>query len=137
MRKISRIFGAVGVTVAMVVGLAMAASPAQASSNLILSVTSCTYCGEIGYAHFNADPNNYPGDALRACDLEADGWGVIAWMHDPNGPLLRTATTQGHNSPYCTGWQTGNLPEEKHVIITICAVHGTDTNFCRQGDAWA
>lgn len=139
MRKISRIFGAAGVAVAaMAATVVMAASPAQASSNLVLNVIPCKYCSAIGYGQFNADPTGlWPGDSLRACDIYADGWGTIAWMQNSNGTVLRTATTQGHKSNYCTGWQSGNLPEEKYVVITVCAIHGTETKYCKQGEAWA
>lgn len=136
MRKISRILGAVGITVA---ALAMTASPAQASpsSDLILTVFDCKYCSGAGYVHFNSDPNNYPGDAMRVCDVQADGWGIIAFMRNINGTLLRTATTQGHDSPYCTPWATGDLPEESYVQIIVCRAHGTTYDKCVAGDAWA
>jgi hypothetical protein len=135
MRKISRVFSGVGV---MVAAVAMAASPAQASSDAVVNVIPCEYCSAIGYAQFNADPTNlWPGDALRACDLESDGYGIKAWMRDSNGNILRTATTQGHEANYCTGWATGDLTEEKYVYITVCRAKGTTYDLCYSADAWA
>lgn len=77
-----------------------------------------------GYVNWNADPTTggSPGDALRAYDGGADGWGV-------EGTVLytetRTASTRGHSSPYTTPWQTGNLTEWTRLPIDACLVKGT------------
>ncbi|MDP4505334.1 hypothetical protein [Nonomuraea turcica] len=138
MRNISRVLVAAGTAAAAV---AMTASPAQASNDAIVHVKDCdlTYCPSVGYGHFNSDPvgSNYPGDALRACDTEPDGWGVKAWMLDSEGKIIRSATTQGYDSPYCTPWKTGDLPENMYVNIIVCKIKGTTTDGCRSGDGWA
>ncbi|SCK54060.1 hypothetical protein YW7DRAFT_04945 [Streptomyces sp. AmelKG-E11A] len=107
---------------------AVAVSPASAD------VTS----GEIwfsngaGKAIFNADPSgSKPGDAIRACDDAADGWGIKTYMDiGSNGSVNRTVSTQGHNSPYCTGWATGNLEEGTSVTWWGCMVKGTEVGRC-------
>lgn len=132
MRKFSRIFGAMGVAVAAV---AMATSPAQASDSwgAQIDIVNCAYCSEIGEMTFMSDPTDTsPGDAMRVCDRKADGLGIKAWMWDPNGTLLRTATTQGHDAPYCSPWATGDLPEGKHIVITACAIKGRPPSGARK-----
>jgi hypothetical protein len=68
-----------------------------------------------GFAEFSADPTNGdPGDAIRAADLLADGYGIKAELSVPSPTtpgMIRTASTAGYNSPFYTLWQTGNLPE--------------------------
>ncbi|MET8831616.1 hypothetical protein ABZX40_37930 [Streptomyces sp. NPDC004610] len=76
-----------------------------------------------GLAEWNADHVAYsPGDAMRAVDRLADGWGVEAVLQSP----YRKATTQGHDSPYITSWKTGDLPEGQTVKMRIGVVKGDD-----------
>jgi len=79
-----------------------------------------------GYVNWNADPEgNDPGDALRAKDVAADGWGVEGTVSEP-GWLVREASTRGHSSPYTTPWQTGNLIEGTPYSLTVCLVKGSE-----------
>jgi hypothetical protein len=81
------------------------------------------------------DPTVFPGDAIRACDYEADGWGIKVyldifpgWPYD-RADWDRSATTQGHNSPYCT-WTTGNIAEDTPVAVWGCMVKGDEVKSC-------
>ena len=137
MRRFARGLMAAGTTVAAIV---LTASPAQASTDALIYVNDCSWvgCPEVGSGYFHADPaGSIPGDALQACDRYADGWGVITWMIDENNTVIREATTQGQDSPYCTPWQTGNLPEEKYLMVIACKIKGTTTELCESRDAWA
>ncbi|MBM4826501.1 MULTISPECIES: hypothetical protein [Streptomyces] len=79
-----------------------------------------------GYVNWNADPvGTDPGDALRANDDAADGWGVKGMVSAP-GWLIREASTQGHPSPYTTPWQTGNLTEGNKYDLDVCLVKGSE-----------
>ncbi|MFC8260705.1 hypothetical protein ACFUNF_24600 [Streptomyces sp. NPDC057291] len=81
-----------------------------------------------GDIDWNADPlGSTPGDALRARDLGADGWGVVAHASMPGEN--RTASTQGHSSPYSTNWITGDLVEGTWVQLQMCMVKGEDS-YC-------
>ncbi|GHJ56792.1 hypothetical protein Nm8I071_60990 [Nonomuraea sp. TT08I-71] len=118
------------------------ASPAQASQDVTVHVLQCpmAYCATAGYGWFHADPvGSTPGDALKACDLDADGYGVKAWLYNRNtGNLIRTASTAGHSSPYCTGWQTGDLPEQTPVWLKVCKVSSTKADVCATGaEGWS
>jgi hypothetical protein len=56
------------------------------------------------WGNFNRDPVDHPGDcghvpgdAIRACDAEEDGWGVTVCPDvNRNGTWDRTSTTSGH-----------------------------------------
>lgn len=80
-----------------------------------------------GYVNWNADPvfGGTPGDALRAHDDTADGWGVKGIVSEP-GWIVREASTQGHSSPYTTPWQTGDLTENQHLSLDVCLVKGSE-----------
>lgn len=70
--------------------------------------------GGAGYGTFNADPDgSIPGDAIRACDTKADGWGVEAALDYPPFDLKmdRIVDTRGHAAGYCTPWKDGDLRE--------------------------
>ncbi|WP_406241108.1 hypothetical protein [Streptomyces anulatus] len=76
-----------------------------------------------GLAEWSADPiphASYPGDAVRALDVLADGWGAEAIIENP----YRIATTQGHSSPYTTSWKTGDLAEGREIRMRLCMVKG-------------
>ncbi|MEU3733258.1 hypothetical protein AB0E81_28235 [Streptomyces sp. NPDC033538] len=79
-----------------------------------------------GAMQWNADPSgSTPGDAFRVLDRLADGWGVEATMISPS--TGRKATTRGHNAPYTSSWNSGNLTEGSTVYIQLCAVKGDST----------
>ncbi|MFE7765176.1 hypothetical protein [Streptomyces sp. NPDC057438] len=79
-----------------------------------------------GYVNWNANPvGTDPGDALRAKDDAADGWGVKGTVTD-TGWIIREASTQGHTSPYTTPWQTGNLDEDRRLYLDVCLVKGSE-----------
>ncbi|MER7456884.1 hypothetical protein [Micromonospora sp. NPDC126480] len=85
----------------------------------------------IGIVWFNSDPvGDDPGDALQACDYEADGVGIEIQMDINPGSTWQTdriATTRGHNSPYCSPWATGNIGENTLVKVRACVVQGTES----------
>ncbi|MGW1030108.1 hypothetical protein ACWD4J_41755 [Streptomyces sp. NPDC002577] len=79
-----------------------------------------------GYVNWNADPvGDDPGDALRAHDGGADGWGVKGTIL--SALVYREASTQGHASPYTTPWQTGNIDEGYRMLLDACLVKGSDS----------
>lgn len=90
---------------------------------------------KVGDGEFRADPDAYgaPGDALGACDDRADGLGVEIRMDIGSSSgvqqIDRLASTRGHNSPYCTGWVTGNIAENTPVAVKVCLVQG-DLEYC-------
>ncbi|MEU9883613.1 hypothetical protein [Streptomyces phaeochromogenes] len=79
-----------------------------------------------GYVNWNADPDSFgtPGDALRAHDGGADGWGVKGTVFNAN--VYREASTQGHSSPYTTPWKTGDLTEGQRLTFNACLVKGSE-----------
>ena len=86
-----------------------------------------------GDGKFQADPYaGTPGDAIRACDWLADGWGIeIRLDTNPGTGWDRTATTRGYNSPYCSGWASGDIAEDTLIWIQVCMVKGS-TEYCDQ-----
>ena len=82
-----------------------------------------------GYGQWSDDPvGSTPGDAIKACDTVADGWGIETWLdYNRDGYVDRIASTRGHNSPYCSGWVTGNLAEGIPVDIAVIQVKGDQT----------
>lgn len=125
---------------AVLVTLATAV-PAQAAP------TGFDIGGDAGVGTWNADPwvdpqtdprdpTVFPGDAIRACDYKADGWGIAVYLNiDPDTiwdlAWDRRATTQGHNSPYCSPWATGNITEGTRVLVWGCMVKGTEVKSCK------
>jgi hypothetical protein len=89
-----------------------------------------------GYGLWSADPaNGLPGDATMACDTAADGWGIRVTLSSV--PTHRWVTTQGHASPYCTPWQTGNLPEGTAVTITVEQVKKNSSGVTTVGASYS
>ncbi|MFJ5302051.1 hypothetical protein [Streptomyces sp. NPDC088350] len=81
-----------------------------------------------GYGTFNADPNgSIPGDAIRACDTKADGWGVETALDYPpfDKKMDRIIDTRGHASGYCSPWLGGNLTEGVTYRMYVTPVSGT------------
>ncbi|MEV6719161.1 hypothetical protein AB0M48_44795 [Lentzea sp. NPDC051208] len=87
-----------------------------------------------GYGDFNADPDgSVPGDAIRACDTLADGWGIETQLDINPGATWdtdRVVNTRGHASPYCSGWASGNIGENTPVAIRVCLVKSGETPIC-------
>jgi hypothetical protein len=75
-----------------------------------------------GKFQWSDDPNgSNPGDSMRVTDSYADGEGIEAdLITDP----ARIATTAGHNSPYTSPWNTGNLPEGGEYSVYLYLVAG-------------
>ncbi|MFF8601072.1 hypothetical protein ACF065_18260 [Streptomyces sp. NPDC015232] len=122
--------------------LVFATSPAQASTSVTVHVLQCPLdiCASAGYGWFNADPiGSNPGDALKACDWASDGYYIKAWLTNRDtGKVIRTASTAGHTANYCTGWQTGDLPEQTPVWLEVCKMSGTTRVLCEYGaPGWA
>ncbi|MDX3523608.1 hypothetical protein [Streptomyces scabiei] len=128
---------------AVTVGVSLGSGAGTASAAPRLTVTTSWYqSGKsvvaylyadgdyAGYVNWHADPvsdgiNTTPGDALRAHDAAADGWGVKGSLSSP-GWLIREATTQGHASPYTTPWKTGDLIEDERYYLTVCLAKGSE-----------
>ncbi|OAH11311.1 hypothetical protein [Streptomyces jeddahensis] len=79
-----------------------------------------------GYVNWNSDPDSFgtPGDALRAHDGGADGWGVEGTVM--SAQVYRVASTAGHASPYTTPWQTGDITEGHRMMLDACLVKGSE-----------
>lgn len=79
-----------------------------------------------GTATWNADPvAGHPGDAMRAVDALADGWGIEAILQSP----YRVATTAGHNAPYYSPWKSGDIPEGQSVRMRVAIFKGGATHL--------
>jgi len=117
------------------------ASPALASQDVTVHILQCEfeYCPSAGYGWFHADPNgSLPGDALKACDLHADGRGIKATLTNRDtGKVIRTADTSGHASPYCTGWKTGDLPEQTRVWVDVCLTGAGPAKCAYGSEGWS
>ncbi|CAL9573489.1 hypothetical protein [Streptomyces sp. enrichment culture] len=115
MRRISR---RVAAATAALLGLGGAVAPPAAAAE-----ASKWYLHENGVYRgtlaWQQDPSgSRPGDALRICDDVADGRGVEARLI-VDAKVNRIVTTQGHSSPYCTDWKTGNLTEGRKYPVLI------------------
>ncbi|MEU2334892.1 hypothetical protein ABZ608_15100 [Streptomyces sp. NPDC013172] len=86
-----------------------------------------------GYGVWNYDPGpdpigygDAPGDSIAACDIAADGWGIEVRLDiGRDGDIDRTVSTRGHNSPYCSGYATGNIAEGTPVRVWVVKVSGS------------
>ncbi|MFF3499273.1 hypothetical protein [Streptomyces sp. NPDC003247] len=85
--------------------------------------------GGAGYGTWNADPDgSIPGDAIRACDTKADGWGVeTALDYDFDTVPDRIVDTRGHAAGYCSGWLGGDLKEGRTVRMYVTPVQGSSS----------
>ncbi|WP_200305074.1 hypothetical protein [Streptomyces adelaidensis] len=94
-----------------------------------------------GYGVFNADPsglvNPIPGDAFQACDKYADGKGIEIQRRFEGGSWKTMATTRGFNAPYCSLWETDNMPEETFLGVRVCIVEGTHRTCSDDRWTWA
>ncbi|MEV7387479.1 MULTISPECIES: hypothetical protein [unclassified Streptomyces] len=90
-----------------------------------------------GYGVWNYDPGpdpigfgDAPGDAIAACDIKADGWGIEVRLDiGRDGDIDRTVSTRGHSSPYCSDYKTGDIsPEGTPVRVWVVKVKG-DTDY--------
>jgi hypothetical protein len=103
--------GTVAASCALVLGLATSAM-----------ATTKVYANSYGYGEWNSDPSgSIPGDAMRACDNNSDGYGVTAKLIY-NFDIIRTATTSGHNAGYCSAWKSGDLPEGRKYMLQVFRV---------------
>ncbi|MEU1685836.1 hypothetical protein [Micromonospora sp. NPDC005707] len=121
---------------AAAIGLVLAVeTPALASSDAYLEYYSSDGILR-GKGYFQADPYaGDPGDAIKACDVSGDGYGIEVQMDinpdaSPYWQTDRVATTRGHNATYCSPWVTGNIADETKVELKICLVKGTDFEVC-------
>jgi hypothetical protein len=122
---------AVGIAaIALITGLQAPASASAASEYLWTSG---------GYGLWQADPaSGDPGDSFKACDTTGDGWAIsVAINYDG---VARQDDTRGHNSGYCTPWNSGDIPEGTSVNILVEQVksdghggllHGASNRFTR------
>nr|WP_181803170.1 hypothetical protein [Streptomyces shenzhenensis] len=120
--------------------LGAAASPAQAGTGMLIAVQINDFQD---WGNFNQDPvggtNPTPGDAIRACDFTADGWGVTTYLDiGSNGSWDRTSTTAGNAADYCSPWATGNIGEGTKVTIKACNTKsGYSPKNCKEEDSVA
>ena len=47
------------------------------------------------------------------------------------------ASTRGVSSPYCTIWETDNMPEETRLAIRVCIVEGEHQTCSEERWTWA
>ncbi|MHA6763399.1 hypothetical protein [Streptacidiphilus sp. PAMC 29251] len=87
------------------------------------NVNETTVAGEVTFSKNPLD--GYPGDAIRAYDALADGYGIEATLNVGE----RFATTSGHSSPYYSPWATGNLPEGTSYQLSVQVIKGGLTYF--------
>ncbi|WP_333738820.1 hypothetical protein [Streptomyces sp. IBSBF 2806] len=116
-----------------------ASTPALASADLTVHVHDCGVCSTHGYGWFKADPEaGLPGDALKACDLDADTYAITAWLYNRDtGNLIRKVSTAGHAANYCTPWATGNIAEQTPVWLKVCTTKGSTEYLCNSDNGWA
>ncbi|HEY3502686.1 MAG TPA: hypothetical protein VGN37_07880 [Actinocatenispora sp.] len=118
---------------ALATGLAGVAGtvPAHAADRVQASSCYTTYViyGDDGYPlarlDWSANPNDCyaKGDSFRVCDLGKDGWGVEGDLRGTS----RWSSTQGHDSPYCGGWSSGDLVEHTPYTVDMYLVKGLDS----------
>ncbi|GAA1701849.1 hypothetical protein GCM10009745_56270 [Kribbella yunnanensis] len=87
-----------------------------------------------GYGLWQQDPGDdprpfhggtAPGDAIAACDIEADGWGIEVRLDiRRDGDIDRVVSTRGHAAEYCSGWASGDLSEGTPVRVWVVKVNG-------------
>ncbi|PWK86877.1 hypothetical protein C8D88_10438 [Lentzea atacamensis] len=91
----------------------------------------------LGTGTFKADPSgSIPGDSIQACDWYADGWGIETQLDinpGSNWDTDRSINTRGHSSPYCSGWDSGNIAENTPVAIRVCLVRSGSSPACSPG----
>ncbi|MFI5474953.1 hypothetical protein ACIA6D_32680 [Streptomyces cacaoi] len=125
MKKLGRIAALASVLVSCSL-TSVAAGATEATAASCYSSYNINYLGaKAGQLDWNADPSSCyaNGDAFRVCDTAADTWGVFVSTNDAG---IRYATTQGHSSPYCSPWVTGNITEGKKITFSAYVVKGSD-----------
>ncbi|GGT70089.1 hypothetical protein GCM10010256_30670 [Streptomyces coeruleorubidus] len=121
--NILRAVGATTCAAALTVGMS---GQAMAAPSKLPLPSCCSDSG--GYAEWNPDPyNGLPGDSVRVCDTRADDWAVEASLDtDGDGRYDdRTVSTRGHSAGYCSGWASGDLPENIRIGVFVSLVKGT------------
>ncbi|MFE3742660.1 hypothetical protein [Streptomyces sp. NPDC059134] len=83
-----------------------------------------------GYGQWQMNPDgSIPGDSIRACDDVADGFGIQVQLDIGQDYVIdRIATTEGHGSPYCSPWKSGNIKEGTPITIWVWKVKGGKTS---------
>ncbi|MEU6658695.1 hypothetical protein [Streptomyces sp. NPDC046821] len=110
------------------------ATPAAAEYNHVDIVDNGRYLGAM---FWNRDPwSGTPGDSLQMCDDYPDGIGLEARLI-VGGKVDRVASTAGHNSPYCSPWKSGDLPEGHHYIVKVYKVKGGVYTWWNDYDVWS
>ncbi|MGW6606056.1 hypothetical protein [Streptomyces sp. NPDC055036] len=108
------------VSSALFAGAGSASAVGNYSHATLYTINSDGSQSVAGQAIWSKDPTGSdPGDALRATDMHADGYGIVA--HLSTG---RKASTAGHNSPYKSPWVTGNLTEGNSYQMWACFISG-------------
>lgn len=110
----------------------MTAQAADASTQAICPAQAAKYTiGSYGTVEWLANPNTacgYPGDSYRICDNTADGvgLGIERYSVDIFGKTtyLDSSSTAGHNSPYCTGFDSYNVAEGTLIKLVAYTVKG-------------
>jgi hypothetical protein len=131
----ARTYIRLGALVAATLGAVGAvATPASASITYTGILSNGSYIGELNW---NRDAwNSIPGDAMRICDTAADGIGVEGRLI-VNGAVNRAATTAGNNSPYCSPWKSGDLPEGRQYTVKVYKVKAGVYTFLGDYPVWS
>ncbi|MFJ8888069.1 hypothetical protein ACIRJR_32355 [Streptomyces sp. NPDC102402] len=102
------------------------------------SATTRISANSYGYGEWNADPaGTMPGDSLRACDTDADGYGVVARLYNSSYEPIRTATTSGLSAGQCSKWMSGNLTEGQRYTVMTYRVQGGNEIFLNSDFVYA
>ncbi|MEU9952273.1 hypothetical protein [Streptomyces sp. NBC_01336] len=109
------------------IGTVLASGVLVLAMSTAASAATTIPAGSYGYAEWNADPDgSRPGDSLRVCDDKADGFGVTAKLMNSQYVVIRTVTTAGHSSDYCSPWKSGNLTEGDRFLVYTYRTKGGD-----------
>jgi hypothetical protein len=88
---------------------------------------------------FQADPIvGAPGDAILACDLDEDAWGVEAALDiHADGTIDRTTWRflDTRTPTYCTSWKSGNIAEGTKVRLYFYWVRDNGATRVKAGYA--
>ncbi|WP_326661812.1 hypothetical protein [Streptomyces sp. NBC_00385] len=100
------------------IGTVLASGVLVLTMSTAASAATTIPAASYGYAQWNPNPSgSTPGDAMRACDNSADGYGVTAKLMNSDYVWIRTVTTAGHSANYCTPWKGGDLDEDDRFLV--------------------